>query len=166
MRAFRICPFESASFHPASVLSSLIPASFSLAAPSRCHLRLCNPSVWRDHFLFGIHLRRPKCFGWLCCYWLNDGLLCPAEPDVRALESCDCDRRPGVGGIGGYNRIMAKMYSTMQSKPTKAARCHPDGDDVTCVRNVCRCECFLIGVGVTEWRGRACCCHLTVVKAN
>lgn len=93
------------------------PCLILLAAPSRCHLRLCNPSVWRDHFLFGIHLRQPKCFAWLCYYWLNDGLLCPAEPDVRALESCDCDRRPGVGGIGGYNRIMAKCIQLCNRSP-------------------------------------------------
>lgn len=89
------------------------------AAQSWCHLCLCNPSVWRDRFLFGIHLHRPKCGAWLGYYWLNDGLLCPAEPDVRALESCDRDRGPAVGGIGGYNRIMAKCIQLCNRRPLK-----------------------------------------------
>lgn len=105
---FGLVFWRNANFHPARVLSSFIPVSFCLLRRHGVTCGYVTHLFERDHFLFGIHLCRPECCVWLCYYWLNDGLLCPAEPDVCALESGGRDRGPAVGGIGGYNRIMAK----------------------------------------------------------
>lgn len=143
------------------------PRLVPLAVPSPCHLRLCNPSVWRDHFLFGIHLRRPKCLAWLCYYWLNDGLLCPAEPDVRALETCDCRPQTWSRRNWRLQRDNGRMYSTVQSTRAKATPCCPDwGVMRLCMRDVLGVNVsLLLSVSLNGNAGLVC-CHLTALQAN